>query len=109
LLLVEIEDHKDKLKRISGYEEYELVKTISLITSKIRFINVHLIPTPVLINSQNLLEDIDVDDTEFIALTTHIRGKFWSGDKTLQKGLLKKGWNKFITTNELYQLIHKKK
>ena len=68
-----------------------------------------MIPSNVLINSEKLLEDIDIDDTEFVALTTHIRGKLWSGDKILQNGLMKKGWTKFVTTDELYKLINRKK
>lgn len=109
LLSIEIEEHKDKLKRLAGFTDFELNKSISLVTSKIRFIDVHLIPSSVLINTQRLLADIDIDDTEFVALATHIRGRLWSGDKVLQNGLIRKGWTKFITTNELYQLIGKRK
>jgi predicted nucleic acid-binding protein len=109
LLLIEIEEHKDKLKKISGFSEYELNKAIQLITSKIRFIDANLIPSNVLINTQDFLKEIDIDDTEFVALKNHIHGKLWSGDKTLQNGLFQKGWTKFISTNELYQLITKKK
>jgi hypothetical protein len=36
-------------------------------------------------------------------LTEHIKGKLWSGDKELQKGLNEKGWNKFISTEELFE------
>jgi predicted nucleic acid-binding protein len=109
LLLIEIRDHKAKLKRLGDYTDIELDKTITIITSRIRFIDANLIPPGVLINSQNLLEDIDIDDTEFVALTTHIHGRLWSGDKVLQNGLIKKGWNKFVSTNELHQLIGTKK
>ncbi len=109
LLLIEIEEHKNKLKKISGYTDYELNKVIQLITSKIRFIDANLIPSNVLITTQNFLKEIDIDDTEFVALTNHIHGKLWSGDKILQNGLLQKGWTKFISTNELYQLIKKRK
>jgi hypothetical protein len=38
-------------------------------------------------------------------LAEHIKGKLWSGDKELQKGLIKKGWNKFISTEELFDRI----
>jgi predicted nucleic acid-binding protein len=109
LLSIEIEEHKDKLKRFGDYTDIELNKSISLITSRIRFIDANLIPSSVFINSQKLLLDIDPDDTGFVALTTHIRELLWSGDKILQNGLIKKGWNKFVTTDELYRLIGTRK
>jgi predicted nucleic acid-binding protein len=109
LLSIEIEEHKNKLKHLAGYSDSDLSNSISLITSKIRFINASLIPSSILISTQEFLNDIDIDDTEFVALTNHIHGKLWSGDKNLQNGLLLKGWTKFISTNELYQLIKKKK
>jgi predicted nucleic acid-binding protein len=79
-----------------------------LITSKIRFIDANLIPSTVLIAAQNLLIDIDINDTEFVALTDYIRGKLWSGDKILQNGLILKGWTRFISTSDLLKLINKK-
>lgn len=107
-LMNEIEEHKEKIQKLGGYDNYEISRLIKLITSRIRFINVKLIPEVSYRHAESLTHDIDVDDTEFIALTEHIKGKFWSGDKTLQKGLLKKGWNKFITTNELFERQLKK-
>ena len=73
------------------------------------FARIILQPTKVLSEAENLLSDIDIDDTEFVALTTHIRGKLWSGDKKLQTGLIKKGWNKFVSTDELYKTINLRK
>jgi predicted nucleic acid-binding protein len=109
LLLIEINEHKEKLKLISGLNETELNKSISTIFSKIRIINANLIPPNVFIEVENLVKDIDIDDTEFVALTSHIHGKLWSGDKTLLNGLKNKGWSKYITTNELFYLISKRK
>jgi predicted nucleic acid-binding protein len=80
-----------------------------LITSKIKFINLNLIPQNILVSAENLVSDVDDNDTEFVALTDHIRGKLWSGDLELQKGLKLKGWNKFISTADLIELILKKK
>ena len=85
-----------------------LNKTIAIITGKIRFIDANLIPSNIFITTQELLKDIDIDDTEFVALTSHMHGRLWSGDKILQHGLMQKGWTKFISTNELYSIIHKK-
>lgn len=104
----EIEEHKHKIKKISGYSTFELDRITTLITNKIRFINLKLIPKESYQYAEYLARDIDIDDTEFIALTEHIKGKLWSGDKYLQKGLIDKGWNKFITTEELFERIIKR-
>lgn len=108
-LLNEIEEHKEKLKDIGNYTDYDLNRIIKLITNRIRIINIKLVSKETYKHAESLTFDIDIDDTEFIALTQHVHGKFWSGDKELQKGLIKKGWNKFISTDELHNKIIKRK
>jgi predicted nucleic acid-binding protein len=104
-LSVEVEKHKKKILNISNYSDCELDRIITLITKKIRFINLRLIPKESYEMAEGLTKDVDVDDTEFVALTEHIKGKLWSGDKELQMGLRKKGWNKFISTEDLYERL----
>lgn len=108
-LLSEIEEHKSKIKKLSGYSTIELGRITQLITSRIRFINPRLIPRTLYSRAEQLTHDVDIDDTEFIALTDHIKGKLWSGDKELQDGLVKKGWTKFVSTNELFMQQFQKK
>jgi predicted nucleic acid-binding protein len=109
-LLLEIEEHKGKLKRISRFSDIDLNRSIFLITTKIRFINAGLIPKEIYQIAEKLTEHVDVDDTEFVALTEHINGKFWSGDKALRVGLLKNKWDKFVSTEELFKIItHKRR
>lgn len=108
-LLSKLEEHPGKLKDISGYSESEYKKVYNLFTRKIRFINIHLIPKQVYIKALSLTEDVDVDDTEFVALTEHIKGKFWSGDKELRRGLVSKGWDKFVFLEDLYEMLRSKK
>ena len=102
-LQIEIGNHWNKLKKISGYSEGELFKIVALINQRIKFINVELIPLKLLIKAENTVCDIDIDDAEFVALTEHIKGKLWTGDKDLIKGLKKKGWDKVVTTDLLYK------
>jgi predicted nucleic acid-binding protein len=101
-LLQEIDQHKEKIKTISKYSDSEIDRIITLITSRIRFINVRLISKEAYELAESLTKNVDIDDTEFVALTQHISGKLWSGDKELQNGLKKLGWGKFISTNELF-------
>ena len=108
-LELELMEHWDKLKKISNYSETELRKAAALITSKIKFINVELIPGKLFLKAKSLTTDIDIDDTEFVALTEHVRGKLWTGDKELIKGLKRKKWDKFLTTDQLFKIIVKKK
>lgn len=103
----ELAEHWDKLKKISKYSDTDLHKAASLIISRIRFINVELIPQRLFIKAEKLAADIDIDDTEFIALTEHVRGKLWTGDKQLVKGLKKKNWNETISTDELFKAVMK--
>ncbi|NBC82734.1 MAG: hypothetical protein GVY19_05060 [Bacteroidetes bacterium] len=107
-LRFEINEHRDKILKLTDYSDHELNRMISLLTNKIRFININLISKDIYNKAENLTSDIDIDDCEFIALTDHIKGKFWSGDKRLIKGLLTKKWDKFIGTEDIYKLILKR-
>lgn len=107
-LLSEVQEHKSKIKKLADYNDYELERIIVLITKKIRFINVQLISKEAYRYAENLTKDVDIDDTEFVALTEHIKGKLWGGDKELKKGLAKKEWRKFISTDELFGVIRDK-
>lgn len=104
-LPIEIETHRDKLKELAGYSDYELSALIDFILGRIKFINVELIPKEIYALAESLTFDIDIDDTEFVALTEFINGRFWSGDKKLIKGMKRKGWDKFISLQEIQQLM----
>ncbi|HQA76302.1 MAG TPA: PIN domain-containing protein [Salinivirgaceae bacterium] len=108
-LRAEIKEHKAKIRKISGLSESELDRVIELITKNIRFINVKLISKESYQFAEQLTHDVDIDDTEFVALTEHLKAKLWSGDKELQKGLNKKNWNKFISTEELIERTTRRK
>jgi predicted nucleic acid-binding protein len=104
----ELAEHWNKLKKLSKYSEIELHRAVSLINTKIKFINVELIPRIIFIKAEELTKNVDIDDTEFVALTDHIRGKLWTGDKELIKGMKRQKWNSLISTDELYKIIVKR-
>jgi predicted nucleic acid-binding protein len=99
-LLTELTKHKKKLQKLSKLNDSDFNFLFDLIISKIKFIDIELIPQKVFHFTLNLTKDIDIDDTEFIALAEHTKGKLWSGDKILKTGLKAKGWDKFIEIDE---------
>ena len=105
----ELNKHKKKLISISKYSESDFQRAFELITQKIKVINFDLIPKRHYEFAHEITSNIDEDDTEFVALTEHIKGKLWTSDNILIKGLSKKNWNKIITTKELYQLTIKER
>ena len=108
-LKLELEKHKAKLKKLSGYSDQDFNSIYTLVLIKIRFINLELIPNRIYQRALELTSYVDIDDTEFVALTEHNRGKLWTGDKQLIRGLTNLKWGKLITTNELYELTRKTK
>ncbi len=68
----EINDHWDKLLKISKLSEDELRESQFRIYKRIEFIDEHLISERIWRSSELLTKDIDVDDTAFIALTKYL-------------------------------------
>jgi predicted nucleic acid-binding protein len=103
LLKDEIEEHKDKILKISGFTKEQFIKSYQTITKRIVFVDEILISDKDLIKAIDLVAQIDENDALFVALTNHLNGKLWTGDKKLITGLKKKRYSKTITTNELYE------
>ena len=95
-LKIEIDNHWDKIKKISKLDDNQLETAQELIFSRIKFIDEIIIPEKIWINSEALVKDIDEDDIAFIALTKFLKGTLWTGDKGLLKGLQKLKFKKII-------------
>ena len=100
----EIEKHWEKLKRISKLSYSELEESRFTIFAKINFINEELIPQKTWLSAEEISADIDIDDSDFIALTKHLKGYLWTGDKELYNGLKLKNFKRVYNTTELIAL-----
>ncbi len=78
-----------------------------IVTHNITFINERLLLRKHILFAEDLVRDIDLSDTPFVALTKQLKGKLRTGDKELQNGLLKKGFKNIVTTAELSELLDK--
>jgi predicted nucleic acid-binding protein len=98
----EISKYHSKLAKISGLPVEKIQEIQFHITRNIKFISEEQIKTRYWKEAYDLVSDIDVNDTPYIAYAKHFKCKLWSGDKKLIKGLESKNYKKIITTDKLY-------
>lgn len=67
----------------------------------LNFVNEGLIPEKTWLVAEQMVSDIDIDDSDFIALTKHLKGYLWTGDKELYNGLKRKNFKRVYNTAEL--------
>ena len=60
------------------YSEYEFKRVFNLFARKIGFVDRRLISSHFYQEALSLTKDVDVSDTEFVALTLYLNGKLWS-------------------------------
>ena len=104
----EIQKHWDKLKKISKLSDSELDDLRFRVFSEFQFIDEKIIPEKTWVQAEILVKDIDIDDIDFVALTKHIKGYLWTGDKQLYSGLKKKGFKRVLNTIELLEMRKKR-
>lgn len=100
----EINDHKDKIVTIAGYDTYEFDEVTFLVYQHVVFLSESTIPFEFWQKAAGLVRDIDMDDIAYVALSLYLGIQLWTGDKLLIAGLAKKGFTNFITTQDMLQL-----
>ena len=103
----EIYKHYQRLSKISGLKIDQIREAEFQICKDMKFISEEQIKEATWIAAVKLVADIDPKDTHYVAYSKHFRCKIWSGDKKLIKGLAKKGFTKFVTTEELFSIRQK--
>lgn len=103
-LRLEIDKYREKILALSGYQESDFNEIKQIIFSRIEFINEEIIPFDIWRESARVLRNIDSDDVAFLAASKFLDQKIWTGDQRLLKGLQSMGYDKVITTKELFQI-----
>jgi len=99
----EILKYHDKIQKITRKSGTEIKKIHFKIMKKISLLSEDQIPEENWIKAYSIAKDIDPKDTPYVAFSTFLKLKTWTGDKKLSKGLLNKGYKITISTNELYK------
>ncbi len=100
----EIHKHWDRLKKISKLTDDQLQISYIQILSKLKFINEEIIPLEIWLTSEEITKGIDIDDTDFVALSKFLKASLWTGDKVLYQGLKNHNFNKLLNTAELLKI-----
>ncbi len=100
----EIQKHWERLKKISKLSDDRLHVSYLQILSKLNFINEEIIPVETWLASEEITREIDIDDIDFVALTSFLKATLWTGDKVLYKGFKKHNFKKLMNTAELLEL-----
>ena len=100
----EIRKHWGKLRTISKLSDLELEIAYDKMLTKFTFINEELIPQTYWEKAEILMTGIDLDDTDFVALTKHLKGGLWTGDKPLYNGLKTKRFRTVYNTQDILHL-----
>lgn len=103
-LLDELENHKLKLLKISGFFENELEFMKRNIFKKIEFIDLEYISDSTWVKAIELTKKVDEYDAPFVALALELESAIWTGDKKLAMGLKNKGIDWVLTTDSIAQL-----
>jgi len=107
-VLDEIRNHLSEIAEKSGKSKREIAVILKKITAKVVFYSADEIPESQIKKAIEIVRDIDIDDTFFVALHLHTKHKLWTGDKMLINGLKKKGYDICITTAQLKKSLYKK-
>jgi len=108
LLKDELNNHKNKILRYSGYSDEQYEQILKIILGKIRFVEDILIPDEEFRKALKLVIDIDENDAPFVALNGHLNSNLWTGDMKLYNGLKAKGYTRIKSTEEIYKIYLEK-
>lgn len=100
----EIYKHYPRLTLISGMSIEQVREAEFQICRDIKFISEEQIKQSEWIAAEKLVVDVDPNDIHYVAYAKHFRCKIRSGDKALIKGLAKKGFTDFVSTDILYAM-----
>lgn len=97
----EIRKHWIKLLKISKLPDEQLQDAYEKILTKITFINEALISKKIWLKAEKTVQNIDPDDVAFVALTNHLKGCLWTGDKELYSGLKERQFHYVYNTTDI--------
>lgn len=103
-ILGELDEHHQKLLKLSGILENKLDFLKWTLLRKINLIDLESLRQPTWDKAIELTKNVDEFDAPFIALCLELDSPLWTGDKKLAKGLKQQGIKWILDTNEIKEI-----
>jgi len=100
----EIHRHTEKIQHYSGLNNNDVSELMALVLSRIFFLDEELLPQADIAQAKEWVKDIDFDDFAFVAIAINLDAWLWTGDKKLSNGLRQKGYNRIISTADMWDM-----
>lgn len=107
-LKIEIERHFPKLLNLSKLAPENVREIIELVYMKTNFIDDAQIPLSLYTSAARLVREVDEFDVQFVALANHLNGILWTGERKLYRYLLKMGFEKVMTFEDVLEELKSK-
>lgn len=104
IILEELDNHNEKIKKISGLNQSDLNFLKRILLRKIDLIDLETISEQTWKRAIELTKDVDEFDAPFIALSLELNVPLWTGDKKLKNGLENKGIDGLLDTQTIKQI-----
>lgn len=95
-VIVELFKHKERIVQASQLTETDIIRLFYTLLRHVTVFKEELIEPTIRRQAYELCVDIDEADAPHVALTIHLDGVLWTGDKTLKQGLEKRGFDRFF-------------
>ncbi len=104
-LLAELFRHQTKLVQLSKQPADKVAIVLYNFFRQMEFFNESIIEKEHWQEADRLTIDVDSDDINFVALALQKSALLWTGDRKLTTHLKAMGFDRVITTGELYEMV----
>jgi predicted nucleic acid-binding protein len=95
-VFIELFKHKEDITEATALTEADLLSVLHSLLQHIHFFDEDAVCIGSWTEAWRLCRDVDENDTAYVALTLELSGRLWTGDRELEVGLRKKGFDKFF-------------
>ncbi|MEO6286603.1 MAG: PIN domain-containing protein [Dyadobacter sp.] len=103
--VIELFKHQTKIVKLSRKSVDDVIGDLYDLLTSLQLYNETLIEQEHWKEAERLTRDVDAFDINYVALALQTGGWLWTGDKKLTTHLNKMGFNRIVSTSELFDKV----